>query len=198
MNLTFDTLTTVDPDGSAAASPAAASPAAASPAAASPAAASPAAASPSAASPAAASPAAAGDGANNEDGDDENTEEYFKTPEEWFQNFKKRFDAVVKGIPPRSSHAGVQRNIQIADAYANEISRLNSRRQIYMGRENISAVAFMQGQESRLNRLGLFTYPMTWSSIRCGAGYLSSDCGRIGKADSKAHWSEPNGTKGKQ
>lgn len=52
-----------------------------------------------------------------------------------------------------------------------------------MGRGNVGAIQFMQGQEVRLNRLGLFVNPMTWTSIRCGAGYLSSDCGSVQKSE---------------
>lgn len=125
-------------------------------------------------------------GESNTDGEpqdgEENKEKYFEKPDDWYKDFKKRFDAVLQQIPSRSSNPQVQRNIQIANSWADEISRLNGRKQSFMGRGNVGAVQFMTGQEKRNNRLGLFVNPMTWTTVPCGAGYIQAECGSAPKA----------------
>ena len=89
-----------------------------------------------------------------------------------------RFNRAIVNLPTQTHCSKAAANLVTANRLINEIKSFDFRKEVFLRSNDYRSVNFMGNQEGRLNRLGLFLYPVTWSAVRCGAGVLTNDCGQ--------------------
>lgn len=103
---------------------------------------------------------------------------FFLNTNQWSEDFMTRFSTTITNFPTKTHCSKAAANLVTANRLITEIKSFNSRKETFLKNNDYRSISFMGYQEGRLNRLGLFLYPVTWSAVRCGAGILTNDCGR--------------------